>query len=40
MGIFATYCGWIYNDMMSIPVEVTDSCINLEKDDDGIFEDD
>lgn len=26
MGIFATYCGWIYNDFGSIPVYTFPSC--------------
>lgn len=26
MGIFAAYCGFIYNDFLSISVPVTESC--------------
>lgn len=26
MGFFAFYCGWIYNDFMSIPIELFSSC--------------
>ncbi|CAI2384062.1 unnamed protein product [Moneuplotes crassus] len=40
MGIFATFCGACYNDMMSIPIEMSKSCINLDEDGDDIFEED
>mmetsp|Transcript_18359 Transcript_18359/g.13227 ORF Transcript_18359/g.13227 Transcript_18359/m.13227 type:complete len:82 (+) Transcript_18359:1332-1577(+) len=30
MGFFATYCGLIYNDFMSIPLELFDSCYSFE----------
>ena len=26
MGMFAAFCGFIYNDMMALPVEFFDSC--------------
>ncbi len=26
MGLFATYCGLIYNDMMSLPLDIFGSC--------------
>jgi len=26
MGLFSTFCGLIYNDMMAIPLELFDSC--------------
>lgn len=29
MGFFATYCGLIYNDFMSIPLELFDSCYSF-----------
>lgn len=29
MGLFATFCGFIYNDFMGIPVWFFDSCYNL-----------
>jgi V-type H+-transporting ATPase subunit a len=28
MGIFATFCGFIYNDMMAIPLETFGSCFD------------
>jgi V-type H+-transporting ATPase subunit a len=28
LGIFATFCGLIYNDMMSIPLYIFESCYN------------
>ncbi len=30
MGFFAMYCGWIYNDFMSISLDVFGSCYNPE----------
>ena len=30
MGFFATFCGLIYNDMMSIPLELFKSCFDPE----------
>lgn len=32
MGIFATYCGLIYNDYMAIPVWIFGSCFDLKED--------
>jgi V-type H+-transporting ATPase subunit a len=29
MGLFASYCGFIYNDMMSIPVNLHKSCYEI-----------
>lgn len=26
MGLFSFFCGWMYNDFMSIPIELIDSC--------------
>lgn len=26
MGLFATYCGFIYNEFISIPLELSSSC--------------
>ena len=40
MGLFATYCGWCYNDMMSIPVDKFESCINLEEEGGATFKED
>ena len=31
MGIFATYCGIIYNDFMAIPLWLWDSCYDLKE---------
>lgn len=31
MGLFATYCGLIYNDFMAIPLWLFDSCYDLEE---------
>lgn len=31
MGLFATFCGFIYNDFMAIPIEVFDSCYELHE---------
>jgi V-type H+-transporting ATPase subunit a len=28
MGFFATYCGFVYNDMMSLPLNLFGSCYN------------
>lgn len=30
MGLFATYCGLIYNDFMAIPLWLFDSCYDLK----------
>ena len=30
MGLFATYCGLIYNDFMAIPLWLFESCYDLE----------
>lgn len=30
MGLFATFCGCIYNDMMSIPVELLPTCYEVD----------
>jgi V-type H+-transporting ATPase subunit a len=32
MGIFATFCGFIYNDFMAIPLWVFNSCYELKED--------
>jgi V-type H+-transporting ATPase subunit a len=31
MGFFATYMGFIYNDFMSLPTRVFDSCYPIEE---------
>ena len=31
MGLFATYCGLIYNDFMAIPLWLFESCYDLEE---------
>ena len=28
MGLFSFYCGWMYNDLMSLPIEIGESCWN------------
>ena len=35
MGLFAAYCGFIYNDFMSIPLFIFDSCYPVNPNDDG-----
>ena len=30
MGFFAVYCGLIYNDFLSVPLELGDSCFDLK----------
>lgn len=30
MGIFATFCGMVYNDFLSIPLDLFGSCYNME----------
>ena len=30
MGMFAAYCGFIYNDFMALPVEFFHSCYNFK----------
>jgi V-type H+-transporting ATPase subunit a len=34
MGLFATYCGLIYNDFMAIPLWLFGSCYHLKEDPD------
>lgn len=31
MGFFAIYCGWIYNDFLSISLDIFGSCYNPEQ---------
>ena len=31
MGFFACYAGWIYNDFLSIPLTISNSCYNGSK---------
>lgn len=32
MGIFSTFCGLIYNDFLSIPIPISNSCYVLNND--------
>jgi hypothetical protein len=29
LGLFAMFCGWCYNDLMSLPVEI-DTCYTIK----------
>ncbi len=40
MGFFATYCGFIYNDMMAMPLNLFGSCYETSADDKVILKDD